>query len=175
MEVMLLILFNLLALSSGFKNTTIGKAGIISHDKNMEIFINRDSVLVTIVYDLSVIKTIWNGYITESESLVSKIGVNKCVNKVLTESITSRNLIRKFLSDHKTKNRAKRQMLMGIVTGIGSMVGLGITQYEINLVNSKIARMKEATDYEHGVLKTMNTAVAFNSKQIIYKSTQLRW
>ena len=167
MEVLLVFFLKLVVLTNGLNNTSIGIGGIIKYDRSSNIIINRDSLVVTIVYDLAQVKGMWNSYISESEALIQSIGTNKCLSKVLSDSITSRVLIRNFLAAHRSENRVTRQAMLGILSGLSSLVGLGLTTYEIGRVNNKIAQMKKVTDSDHGKLLSMSSVVSFNSKQIL--------
>merc|ERR1712236_203009 len=115
------------------------KGGITIHNSNTNVIVVRDIVLVTMIYDMNDVELMWNDYIGSCESLISNIGHNKCVEKVLSDSKKSRFKIKEFLRLHKTNVKSKRQAFLGIIGGITSMVTLGLTTYELNKINDKIA------------------------------------
>ena len=69
---------------------------------------------------------LWNNYIESCESLVSSIGHNKCVEKVLSDSRESRFKIKEFLSLHKTNVKSKRQAFFGCNWGNNINGDIGI-------------------------------------------------
>ena len=109
----------------------VTKGGIIQVNYNTNVIVMRDSILVTMIYDMIEVEYMWNDYIESCESLISSIGHNMCVEKVLTDSRESRFKIKEFLKLHKT-NVNKRQAFFGIIGGLTSMVTLGLTTYELN-------------------------------------------
>ena len=93
------------------------------------------------------------------------IGQNMCVDKVLSDSMESKFKIKEFLRLHKTNVKSKRQVL-GIIGGITSMVTLGLTTYELNKINYKIAEIKHNIDHNEGSIETLNKITKYNSGQI---------
>merc|ERR1712121_507840 len=68
----------------------------------------------------------WNNFIESCESLISNIGHNKCVEKVLSDSKESRFKIKEFLRLHKTNVKSKRQDFFGYNRGNNINGGIGI-------------------------------------------------
>merc|ERR1712055_675908 len=118
------------------------------------------------IYDMSAIEYMWNGYIESCESLISNLGHNKCVEKVLTDSRESRFKIKEFLRLHKTNVKDKKQAFLGIIGGLTLMVTLGLTTYELNKINEKIAEIKHNIDHNEGSIETLNKITKYNSGQI---------
>merc|ERR1712120_57278 len=118
------------------------------------------------IYDMNDVELMWNNYIESCESLISSIGHNKCVEKVLTDSRESRFKIKEFLRLHKTNVKNKRQAFLGIIGGLTSMVTLGLTTYELNKINEKIAEIKHNIDHNEGNIETLNKITNYNSGQI---------
>merc|ERR1712055_1041367 len=118
------------------------------------------------IYDMNAVEYTWNGYIESCESLISNIGHNKCVEKVLTDSRESRFKIKEFLRSHKTSIRERRQAFFGIIGGLTSMVTLGLTSYEMTKINEKIAEIKQNVDHNEGNIVALNKITKYNSGQI---------
>merc|ERR1711895_182432 len=118
------------------------------------------------IYDMNDVELMWNNYIESCESLISSIGHTKCVEKVLSDSRDSRYKIKEFLGLHKTNVKTKRQAFLGIIGGITSMVTLGLTTYELNKVNEKIAEIKNNIDHNEGSIEALNKITTHNSGQI---------
>ena len=74
MEVILGWFVTFVILVNGLNLTTIGKGRIIHSQTGQNIIINRDSLLVTISYDLTYVRSMWNNYISEAESLIQSVG-----------------------------------------------------------------------------------------------------
>ena len=102
------------------EKTVLSKGGIIIHNTDIEAIVVKDSILVTMVYNLNDLEYMWNVYIESGESLIAIIGKNSCINKVLSDSRESRFKIKQFID--KTRGKDKRQV-MGIIGSITSMVG----------------------------------------------------
>merc|ERR1712239_31450 len=139
------------------KNTSmLTNAGILIVNSKTNVIVVKDSVLVTMIYDLNDVELMWNNYIESCESLISNIGHNKCVEKVLSDSRESRFKIKEFLRLYKTNVKSKRQVFLGIIGGITSMVTLGLTTYELHKINEKIAEIKHNLDHNEGSIETLN-------------------
>ena len=141
-----------LAMPQDKTSSMLTKGGIIQVNSNTNVIVVRDSVLVTMIYDMNDVELMWNNYIESCESLISNIGHNKCVEKVLSDSRESRFKIKDFLNKSKVRN--KRQVL-GIIGGITSKVTLGLTQYEIDKINDKMPEMKQKIDHNEGKYKNL--------------------
>ena len=155
-----------LALAQDKTNSMVTKGGIIQVNSDTNVIVVRDSILVTMIYDMNDVELMWNNYIESCESLISSIGHNKCVEKVLTDSRESRFKIKEFLRLHKTNVKNKRQAFLGIIGGLTSMVTLGLTTYELNKINEKIAEIKHNIDHNEGSIETLNKITKYNSGQI---------
>merc|ERR1711895_89297 len=142
------------------------KGGIIQVNSDTNVIVVRESILVTMIYDVNDVELMWNNYIESCESLISSIGHTKCVEKVLSDSRESRFKIKEYLRLHKTNIKSKRQPFLGIIGGITSMVTLGLTTYELNKINEKIAEIKHNKDHNEGSIETLNKITNYNSGQI---------
>ena len=56
--------------------------------------------------------------------------------------------------------------MLGIISGLTSLVSFGFTGYEISKVNNKIAHMKKVIASDHGKLVSLSSVVGFNSGQL---------
>ena len=122
MKITLMMIVTVLSLSLAQAQTSmLGKGGVIQINTDRNIVIVRDSLLVTFVYDMNAIEYMWNEYIENCESLISKIGHSKCVEKVLNDSRESRFKIKGFLRSHKSSKRERRQVFLGILGGLTSL------------------------------------------------------
>merc|ERR1712239_36383 len=155
-----------LAMAQDKTSSILTKGGIIRVNSTTNVIVVKDSVLVTMIYDMNDVELMWNNYIESCESLISNIGHNKCVEKVLSDSRESRFKIKEFLRLHKTNVKSKRQAFLGIIGGITSMVTLGLTTYELNKINEKIAEIKHNLDHNEGSIETLNKITKYNSGQI---------
>ena len=114
------------------------KGGVIQSNTDTQVIVNRDSVLITLLYDTQNIEYIWNEFIENGESLIGIIGNNLCVEKIIADSKVSRYKIKQFLREHENRNINKRQTFMGVLGLLGGLTSLGLTTYEINQINGKL-------------------------------------
>ena len=143
----------------------LSKGGILKVNTEKQVIIQKDSVLVTMFYDMNEIELMWNKYIENGESLIASIGHNKCVEKVISDSRESRFKIKEFLNSHSSKIK-KRQALLGVLGGLTSMVTLGLTTYEISKISEKINEMKQNLDHNEGKIEVLNKVTKYNTGQI---------
>ena len=115
-----------LAMAQDKTSSMLTKGGIIQVNSNTNVIVVRDSVLVTMIYDMNDVELMWNNYIGSCESLISNIGHNKCVEKVLSDSRESRFKIKEFLRLHKTNVKSKRQAFFGYNRGNNINGDIGI-------------------------------------------------
>merc|ERR1712082_538943 len=155
-----------LALAQENNMSMLTNAGILIINTKTNVIVVRDSVLVTMIYDMNDVELMWNNYIESVECLISNLGQNKCVEKVLSDSKESRFKIKEFLRLHKTKAKSKRQAFLGVIGGITSMVTFGLTTYELSKINENIAEIKLKIDHNEGNIKKLNTITKYNSGQI---------
>ena len=101
-----------LAVAQEKTNSMVTNGGIIQVNSDTNVIVVRDSILVTMIYDMNDVELMWNNYIESCESLISSIGHNKCVEKVLTDSRESRFKIKEFLRLHKNSVKNKRQAFL---------------------------------------------------------------
>ena len=65
------------------EKAVLSKWGIIIHNTDTDVIVVKDSLLVTVVYNLNDLEYMWNDYIESGESLIASIGKNNnCVNKI---------------------------------------------------------------------------------------------
>ena len=62
--------------------------------------------------------------------------------------------------------KARDKLFLGLIGGITSMVTLGLTTYELNKINEKIAEIKHNIDHNEGSIETLNKITKYNSGQI---------
>merc|ERR1712239_96951 len=85
-----------LAMAQDKTSSMLTNAGILQVNSNTNVIVVRDSVLVTMIYDMNDVELMWNNYIESVESLISNLGQNKFK-------------IKEFLRLHGTKAKSKRQ------------------------------------------------------------------
>ena len=143
---------------------TVG--GILKINLNKNVIIAKDSILITIIYDLSETELMWNEFIEKCENVIASLGNDRCLNKIVQDSQESRFLIKKFVSQHKKGVKMKRQTLMGLIGGVTSIVSLGLTTYELNAINNKIAEIKNKMNSNEGNIETLTKITKYNTREM---------
>merc|ERR1712033_101054 len=101
-----------------FGDKFLTKFGILVHKTNIVVIVDRDSLVIKIVYDTKEIRLFWNDFLEKGDALRQHIGMhNECANGVLVDARTSREKIRIWSNDtlgsveilereHKVKRQA---------------------------------------------------------------------
>ena len=63
--------------------TRLTKGGIIQVNSNTNVIVVRDSVLVTMIYDMNDVELMWNNYIESCESLITYRSKHVCRQSVV--------------------------------------------------------------------------------------------
>ena len=149
----------------GQKNA-LKKGGVIQENTGQDVLVMRDSVLATLVYEISEAEYMWNPFIANIENLIANVGENNCIKQVLNDCRESRFKIREFVSSHKSLNVEKRQAMLGVLGGLTSLVTFGLSSFELNKINAKIADIKFNMEHSEGTIETIKQITKYNSKQI---------
>jgi len=64
---------------------TVG--GILKINLNKNVIIAKDSILITIIYDLSETELMWNEFIEKFENVIASLGNDRCLNKISYKKI----------------------------------------------------------------------------------------
>ena len=73
-------------------NSSLNVGGIITVNTNSQVILEKDSMLITVVYETRALYKLWNDYISQAEELASSIGPSLCIgiiNPVTESGITS--------------------------------------------------------------------------------------
>ena len=135
---------------------------------------DRDSLLIKVVYDTHQIKQFWNKFAEKGDALLLYIGTeNECVNGILLDARTEREKIRIWSNDTlgsleilKNENRSKRQALLLGGVGVASLVALGFEEWQINKLSGKITEIQTDVKHNEENIQILGQAVKFNSKNL---------
>ena len=133
----------------------LSKFGIIIHRTDIEVIVDKESLLVNTVYDTRELRYVWNSFLEDGDALIEHIGYNnRCVNKVLEDGRSSREKIRRWLNTtlNATTIREKRQVV-AMLGGMASMFTMGLTQWEISKIHEKINEIQTSVDHNEGKLR----------------------
>ena len=65
--------------------------GIIVHKTMVEVIVDRDGLIIKVVYDTNQMKKFWNTFVEKGDNLLHFIGrENNCVNEILADARTER-------------------------------------------------------------------------------------
>ena len=148
------------------KSSYLTDAGVVVIDTGKEVIIDRDSILVTVVYDLTEVETMWNSFITSAESLSSSVGKNDCVSKIIADSRVSRYKIKTFLQAHRAKIVKRQALAAGLFGGLTSIISLGFSTYELSRINNKLGDIKQKLGNNERKIEIINKAIKYNSIQL---------
>ena len=144
--------------------------GIIVHKTNIEVILDRDGLLIKVVYDTHQMKQFWNKFVEKGDALLQFIGSgNECVNEILADTKTEREKIRIWSNDTfgdlvmlKNESRPKRQALLLAGVGVASLVALGFEEWQINKLNGKITEIQTDVKHNDENIQILGQAVKFN-------------
>ena len=108
----------------------------------------------------------------KGDALLQYIGINnECVNGILLDARTSREKIRIWSNDTlgsleilEREHKSKRQALL--IGGVASLFALGLTEWQINKINNRIADMQTDVSHNEENIQILGKAVKFNSKNL---------
>ena len=67
-----------------YEDNFLTKFGVLMHRSNIEIIVNKDSLIITLIYDAGEMSFYWNNFVERGEHLLQFIGKeNECVNQLL--------------------------------------------------------------------------------------------
>ena len=152
-----------------YEDTFLTKFGILVHKTNVVVIVDRDSLVIKIVYDTKEIKYFWNNFLEKGDSILRHIGLlNRCVNNVLVDARTSREKIRRWSNETlgndeilESEHRVKRQA--ALIGGMASLLSLGLTEWQISQVHKRINDIQTDVGHNEGKIELLNRAVKFNS------------
>ena len=144
--------------------------GIIVHKTMVEVIVDRDGLIIKVVYDIHQMKQFWNKFVEKGDTLLHFIGSeNKCVNDILVDARTEREKMRIWLNDTfgdlgmlKKDNRPKRQAALLAGVGVASLVALGFEEWQINKLNGKITEIQTDVKHNDENIQILAQAVKFN-------------
>ena len=145
---------------------TLSEMGILMSKSDSNVILLKDSVLVTLIYDLGDVRSMWNEYISELESMSVVLNKNDCIENILVACRQSRFYIKEFLDSLNTTSKYKRQAILGVVGGLTSLVSFGLTSYELVKVNEKISEIRESMTHNENSIEILNSVTRYNSKQL---------
>merc|ERR1711888_203210 len=74
--------------------------GIIVHKTMVEVIMDRDGLIIKVVYDTNQMKKFWNTFVEKGDNLLHFIGrENRCVNELLVDARTEREKVRLWLNE----------------------------------------------------------------------------
>ena len=144
-----------------YEDTLLTKFGIIIHKTNVVVIVDRDSLVIKIVYDTKEIKYFWNNFLEKGDSLLRHIGLHRTAR-------TSREKIRRWSNETlgndeilESEHRVKRQA--ALIGGMASLLSLGLTEWQISQVHKRIPDIQTDVGHNEGKIELLNRAVKFNS------------
>ena len=148
--------------------------GIIVHKTMVEVIVDRDGLIIKVVYDTNQMKKFWNTFVEKGDNLLHFIGrENNCVNEILADARTEREKMRIWLNETfgdlgmlKRDNRPKRQAALLAGVGVASLVALGFEEWQINKLNGKITEIQNHIKHNDENIHILGQAVKFNSKKL---------
>ena len=155
-----------------YEDTFMTKFGILVHKSNVVVIVDRDSLVIKIVYDTQEIRLFWNDFLEKGDALLQYIGMNnECVNRVLLDARTSREKIRIWSNNTlgsveilEREHKAKRQAVL--IGGVASLLALGLTEWQISKINNRISEMQTDVSHNDENIQLLGKAVKFNSKKL---------
>ena len=153
-----------------YEDTFMTKFGILVHKTNVVVIVDRDSLVIKIVYDQE-IGLFWNDFLEKGDALRQYIGMNnECVNRVLLDARTSREKIRIWSNNTlgsveilEREHKAKRQAVL--IGGVASLLSLGLTEWQISKINNRISDMQTDVSHNEENIQLLGKAIKFNSKK----------
>ena len=151
-----------------YEDTFMTKFGILVHKSNVVVIVDRDSLVIKIVYDTQEIRLFWNDFLEKGDALRQYIGMNiECVNRVLLDARTSREKIRIWSNNTlgsveilEREHKAKRQAVL--IGGVASLLSLGLTEWQISRINNRISDMQTDVSHNEENIQLLGKAVKFN-------------
>ena len=109
---------------------TVDSLGIIRTEIGSEAFLVKDSIIVTMLYNTTFIKKVFNTFIEEMEAIQTKLPGDDCLTEILTNAKNKRFYLKQFLDELSGNNRNERQLLLGAI-GVTGLLSFGLTALEI--------------------------------------------
>ena len=95
--------------------------GVLVSKSDPNVILLKDSVLITMIYDLGDVRSVYNEFISELESMSVILGKKECIENILIACRQSRFYIKEFVDSLNATSKYKRQAVLGVV-GVGSQV-----------------------------------------------------
>ena len=158
---------------NNYEDKVLTKYGIIVHRTMVEVIMERDELIIKIIYDTKQMKKYWNTFVEKGDNLLHFIGrENRCVNELLVDARIEREKVRLWLKETfvdlgilKRDKRPKRQAALLAGVGVASLVALGFEEWQINKLNEKITEIQNHTKHNDENIHILEQAVKFNSKK----------
>ena len=147
------------------KDTFLDKNGIVTERSARNVILIKESIIVTLVYDVSPLKSMFNVYIEELDSISSNIGNNDCLMELLSGARKKRFLIRDFIENLNNHDRVKRQAFSTLM-GVTGLISLGLSSVEAFFVNERVEDMKKRLGQNEQNINILEQAMNFNSVKI---------
>ena len=142
MQILLLVVLIAFGISTmTYKDNDIDKNGVVIQRSDLNIILIKESIIVTLIYDISNLKSIYNNFIEKVDSIQSSTGDIDCLTELLAQSREKRFLIKEFIETLNISQRKKRQAFSTVI-GITGLISLGLSTVEAIFVNEKVEKMK---------------------------------
>ena len=148
-----------------FKDEYLNEKGILISRSDNNIVLIKDSVIVTLVYDVSSLRTMFNSYIEKLDGISANIGENECITELLLGARKKRFLVKDFLDNLNSSHREKRQAFSTIM-GVTGLITLGLSSMEALFVNQKVGEMKDRLNRNENNIEILEKATNYNSDHI---------
>ena len=125
-----------------YKDISLNEKGILISRSEKNVVLIKDSIIVTLVYDISTLKTMFNSYIENLDEISANIGDNDCISELLLGARKKRFLIKDFIDNLNSSHRVKRQAFSTLM-GVTGLITLGLSSMEALFVNKKIEEMRD--------------------------------
>ena len=148
-----------------YKDTVLNENGIVIARSENNVVLIKESIIVTLVYDVSTLKSMFNTYIENLDTISANIGDNDCITELLVGARKKRFLIKDFIDNLNSSHRVKRQAF-STVMGVTGLISLGLSSIEVFFVNKKIEEMRDRLSQNEHNIQILEQATNFNSDNI---------
>ena len=148
-----------------YKDEYLNEKGILISRSDKNIVLIKDSVIVTLVSDVSSLRTMFNSYIEKLDEISANIGENECIIELLLGARKKRFLVKDFLDNLNSSHREKRQAFSTIM-GVTGLITLGLSSMEALFVNNKVEEMRDRLNRNENNIQILEKATNYNSDHI---------
>ena len=166
MKILLLLVLIAYGISTmTYKDNDLDRNGVVIQRSDSNIILIKESIIVTLIYDISNLKSVYNKFIEKVDSIQSSTGDIDCLTELLAQSREKRFLIKEFIKTLNISQRKKRQAVSTII-GITGLISLGLSTVEAIFVNEKVEKMRNDLGKNEQKIHVLEEATSFNTNSI---------